>query len=921
MDGWGVSRLLTAAEISGNFVSLRLALTARATDPFLYMQVVLNPDVQVDENSYARWSTRIRGPVPAVWDSRAGNPWRLCRYAGSLKTSTAAEFDQLIDGVSAGGKRVTAGIVSLIDAHLDGTSLALKDRQILLNFLKKDFVAPSVEVLVRPEDSDDSCDLTLLSAQEIHRAIAAGEPLTPAQLGKAEMLLKYAPWSLGYWGPFKAVVKAAPVAELADAYADAIARLSSNKDTAPVPANVVIDHVDELSGWFGIPTKKTRQYLARRVRRDLTLLAKQSPDAYARVASRMLIAWDEPLSNCSYAPAFVMLGARSPLTDRSRYVRRPADMAVRRDAHPEIWNERPKIVANVFRSVRSSVEALTWACQVLDDARSIPKISTGAIALALDSSYLPLARLGCEALPARPVLLEFLTDTQWTAFFRNASEEEIAQVVEGLATKRLTHSLGIALSTVFASAGQDPELRARLALLYLAAPKMPFTNHADADVEALIAAISGTGTQHQALWGPVVARMGPWSLAKVYWTLANDHVDDAALEPIATALVGNRYHPPDLVLECIGSDNPRIVDLGWQIVTARGGRGFFFTQLLPSAGPGDRITPATGLRAVTAALPRAEEPQEISALIDWALSVDVNQSDLAELMSVHPMAPEVIWFALGTEKSGAVSRFAKKIPQADRIAGAGLTGAQLADAKPAQVALTLRYIKENPSRIAENAQLGVDAFKSTDLRLRAEALRQLRIAGHLPRVWLDIAETESAEGLKAAGKYLDSLKDADQLRDAILQCLTSNSRAVEEMGVSLYRTRDTVANDPAIVATLAAFKDQSVQDLVAEAAETGSLVPEKVLQEFDRQILTDRHSSRAAKESVRRRIETSDIEPGSQSPERVATLLQLARGAVKQDREWALMRLAALALHGVDIEGLEVSLTTEGMVGLEDVAP
>ena len=33
------------------------------------------------------------------------------------------------------------------------------------------------------------------------------------------------------------------------------------------------------------------------------------------------------------------------------------------------------------------------------------------------------------------------------------------------------------------------------------------------------------------------------------------------------------------------------------------------------------------------------------------------------------------------------------------------------------------------------------------------------------------------------------------------------------------------------------------------------------------------------------------------------------------------MRLATLALHGLRVEGLEVSLTTEGMVGLEDVAP
>ena len=89
----------------------------------------------------------------------------------------------------------------------------------------------------------------------------------------------------------------------------------------------------------------------------------------------------------------------------------------------------------------------------------------------------------------------------------------------------------------------------------------------------------------------------------------------------------------------------------------------------------------------------------------------------------------------------------------------------------------------------------------------------------------------------------------------------------------------------------------------------------------DRRILTDKKSSPRANERVNKRLEASDASTGAESPDRVAALLELARGDLKRDREWALMRLATLALHGLRVEGLEVSLTTEGMVGLEDVAP
>jgi len=921
MDGWKIGRLLTAAEFEGNYVNLRLAIMSRGDDPFLYLQIVPDRDVSIDPESYARWSTRCRAPVPENWEPHAGNPWRLCRYSGPLRTSSAADIDELIDGIPGVRETTVSGLFGLIDAHLDAPTLPLKDRRVLLQFLQKDLASTTLTTLVRPDRSEGKYDLSLVAAWEIHRAVDAEGPLTEIQLRQADLLLRYAPWNLGYWGPFKALVKAVPAEDLADAYAVAIARLSAVGREVSVPKAISIESHDDLESWFGIPSAKTRQYLARRARRDLAALAQRSPDVYARVASRLLMSWDQPLSNYSYAPAFVMLGATSPLDDRSRYVRRPAGMAARRDAHPEIWDARPQLAGEVFTSIRSSVEALTWAAQVLDAAGSVLALSGRAIPLALASDYAPLRRLGCEALPGQPAVTASLTADQWLAFFEHASADEIDHVARELAGETLGPHIGEALVSVFSQPDDQSGLHGRLAQLYLAAPKGSFTKHADADVAAVIAAIKGSGIEQQPLWGPVAARLGPWNLAKVYWALADDDVDTTGLEAIAVALLANQHHPADLILECIGSTNEKITDLGWRLVDSHGSRTFLFDQLLPSAGPGERITAPTALRVVKVVLPRAQEPREVGELITWGLTAGVRQSSLAKQVSPNPLAPRAIWDAVGIGKNWRVADFAEKFPKVTRLVGDEVTGADLTTARPDQLKFILRYVTENPERIAEDTQFGIDAANSTDTQLRAAALQQLRESGHLPQVWSRITETGLPEGIDTARQHLESLTDSDHIRDAITQALESQNPAVREIGLELYRSHGSVSKDPAVLAALARSNDQRTQDIVAEAAESGSHVDESVLQDFDHRILTDQQSSPRARESVRRRIETSDVSGETASPERVAALLQLARGTVKKDREWALMRLATMALHGVQVEGLEVSLTTEGMVSLEDVAP
>ncbi len=70
---------------------------------------------------------------------------------------------------------------------------------------------------------------------------------------------------------------------------------------------------------------------------------------------------------------------------------------------------------------------------------------------------------------------------------------------------------------------------------------------------------------------------------------------------------------------------------------------------------------------------------------------------------------------------------------------------------------------------------------------------------------------------------------------------------------------------------------------------------------FDRVVLRERGRAREAKEKVKQRLSRSS--ENSLQPE---VLLEMARGRVARDREWALQQIARLQLSGVEVAGVEM---------------
>lgn len=411
------------------------------------------------------------------------------------------------------------------------------------------------------------------------------------------------------------------------------------------------------------------------------------------------------------------------------------------------------------------------------------------------------------------------------------------------------------------------------------------------------------------------------AVLRVYRSLVDSGVTGTPLDIVGKTLLQAHYLDAGLILDCLASDSNKVVDLGWRIVEARGGRQFVFTQLLPSAGYGIQISSQAVSRVVRAAIQRVEEPQDAGALVRWALSAGIDSRALTRLLSGNRLSLNAVWDALDSEKDGRIARWVETTPDVIPLIVGALTAEQLAAAKPTQLRPMLDYVGKNPGKLEQEERLCLAAIRRADPRLQAGALQQLRRARGLQRNWLAIAESGFPAGFDAVRQHLESVKGKRQASRAILECLDSGSPQVQNLGVQLLRSREGLSEDPEIWAALGRSGDRLAQNLVAEVASSGIEVDRTVLADFDRRVLTGRRSSPRARELVKKRIESEGVAPEPDSAERIAAVIQMARTGNKGDREWALMRLATWALHGAVIEGLEVSLTTHGLVGLEGVAP
>jgi hypothetical protein len=857
--------------------------------------------------------------------AKRGEGFVFCGDCGTRFDAAPAVLDPeaTLRSIAAEPARGARLLAQLIDEYGDNAQFTKDARRALTDLLVTDFAGMTVLGPVDGVESTSAAPLTLQAAQDLQEAIARGGDLTSAHVKAAGILVRSAPWTFGYWGPAKALLKSGPGRGLAEAYAIAVARVSMSS-WKPEPDDV--EPVGFMAGFAAVSSDSTRMYMARRVRRDIKSLADGSPDQYAQVAARILTEWDSALAPGAFAPAYIMLGDHSPLNSHSQYVAVPADMSERRDAHPEVWDAHLDLVRQVFRVIRQSPEAHTWAYQVLAANGHAPAITADTIGLSLRSGYAPLALAAGRALASMPEAFGSLSKDMWTGFFRNADNPSFDAVLDELsALPKVDNAVSAARGILTQQQSLAVERIARLAVLYLAGT--PADDHGwrpggtdAADVAAVLAIAEVYRFEPRQMWEPILKRLSKDCLEQALFQLADRPGMNSAQTLLADALFakfeGNRFAwlVPDLARRCLQNDAAELVALGWRLVDEFGG----LTEYLPRLTAwldSSEASPAAALHIVQGALARAEGPQ-VTDVLTVALGSrhpGLDPVTVAGLILATHGGAAMLWAALGASDVSEALAVTTATASTITAVGGAVIAPQIVSAGLNQLQFLRTYLRDNPDRIDADPEFGLAVSSCLDPELQQMALQYLAAGGHVPRVWLQLAESAMPACLSVAAAYVESRRQPQELMDAVLACLDSQVAVVRDLGMRILEERQPMLEDPQLWVALSESDEPLVQRLVAEEALARGWVDETGLAGFDRRVLTARRRNRPAKEAIKVRLASSDDVSGViVQPERIRALLDMARGSNDRDRSWALSRLATLHLSGVEIPELNVSGTTSG---------
>lgn len=796
--------------------------------------------------------------------------------------------------------------------------------------LKQHLIKVSLCDFVDGECSDSWPGLLgLASAQNLAAKLAAQIPLTPADHDVLRILLTKSPLQFGYWGPFKTVLKHLDPALMPHEFGVALARLSDvSSATGSSPE---VEDLHWMEAFIDIPSERTAHYMARRLRRLLAKVGSSDPSLYTAIASSMLLNWDSELGPCSYLPAYVLGGDQRVLNDSGRSVALPLLQVVRRDAHPDAWDRHRDLVRTLLLRVRCSVETFTFAAQVLlASDESLPRLQGGQFLLALQSSDLRLVVLGCAELTQHPDQWPSLNPAQWKIFLAHADESQLNRVFEAQNSPHLSPLPAIVsaaaellvskeASTLLQAAEQQrSQLLSEFYIAAITAHKRSLRSYADSRAIASALLCLGCSTRfadRTDLWASLLKQFDSLELLDTYRQLVDQPsvlIDNlSALESILMSLELEPYQLRQVGLQLLKMPASRAIVLAWKLMDgcdtwddcADAIWEWLSGNQLPEA-----FTPQAWeerrLEILSELLPRSSD---ISARLGELISNDCWQlsgANLARLMLHSPPSLRAIWQALASEdesQSSALRTILEEQPALALAVGDVLDADDLAVTSPCQQQLVLRYVRER-DRVLSDPSFAVAAVALGEPTLQRECLEQLKAGMALADCWLRLAELGLPLPLETIHSYLNGLGDPAAFTDAVLACCDSIVPVVRDLGLELIASHAERIEHGRLWPALSQSDDPVVQARVVEESLVHSWSDGDDLAAFDRRLLVSRRINRRAKEQVKGRISSGQF----LAPERRAALLDLARGANGRDREWALRRIAELALSGVPFDGVAV---------------
>ncbi len=771
--------------------------------------------------------------------------------------------------------------------------------------------------------------LGLASAQNLAAKAATQGQLNSKEREVLQMLLTVAPLQFGYWGPFKTALKHLDPRLMPREFGIALARLSKPFESSDCSSEV--EDLTWMEAFTDIPSENTLLYMARRTRRQLAKIGRNDPALYTSIASSMLQTWDSKLREASYLPAYVIGGGQQVLDATSRFVAIPLDQSSRRDAHPTAWDHHRDLLRKMLPQITISVETFTFAAQVLlACGEKLPSPKGNQLALALRSSDSRLVTWGCAITLRRPSQWKSLSIEHWKIFLDKADTDQIVHLLEKQCNDPLPRVVSAA--TYILASDENCEnlaeksgLRLRsIADYYIkaVATNVRCRRHANsrATSHALLNySISLCVDDIDQFLSDHLKDFDGLELMELYCKLQNrlEETSDilTLLETSLLSIEIDKAERRQLILRILRMTRRRTTILGWKLLD----RGVDNDELLASIWhwlkcnePPDAFTQESWQeRRIELLGELLVRSKDITAKVIDLLQNNVwqiNSAQLARLMLQYPACLRAIWDSLaeGTVVESAELRaFLDQKSGISHAVGELLKADDLSVASNWQQQLLLRYVHKS-NRIILDPAFAVAAVAIGDLALQRECLEQLRQSRALEGCWLRLAELGLPQPLEFVRLYLNELESNSALTDAILACVDSIVPVVRDLGLEMIVTHAEQIEHDRLWPALSQSDDPVVQARVAEESVIRSWPDYEGLAAFDRRLLVNRRTNRRAKGQVQNRLTSEQL----LAPARRAALLDLARGANSQDREWALRRIAELTLSGVPFDGVALNAVT-----------
>ena len=749
--------------------------------------------------------------------------------------------------------------------------------------------------------------------------VESGADLEGGLRASIERYFALAPFSFGYWAPYKRMIKA--LESTGDAYeilAVALARIDGQIERVSH-----VDAPDKLQHF--VPTTSTNvagpqtvAYLMRRGRRWLRRLGRHDASTYARVASAFLRAADVQGAQERAANRLILAdtlygrgtidathgrGAITLPAEPDRYSRRW-------DRFSKVWDRNLDIVQTIWLETRQNDDIQAWAFNVLKSKRQpIPDLSPAGLQLALLGPSEKLRSHACAQIASGPDLVGHIDAPALQVLLKFCTSRQFSAIYPALEKHADTKSIDDAVFAYISENGM-PEIRrgglpassdTRSAALLQFSLRFIRSRFNAAETYQL-ARYVGLTTKFKPVsrWQDTLKALPLKSLVELRLQLTD--LPRAVVTAIDTACLTAAMEgsgDENLAAALTLSPSRELRELGWALLSNAGDPaiatvwGNLISQAETSAG---REALVEALRSEERVARIERHPLASHILSNLVLAVAATEQKLAErlflrlasqknaektletLWKILRQQPSdgwayrpsllqkavtldlgitrLVWAALAADETNAVAEiYLRKRSLADVMIGA----VEVDDVKrlgQVQADYLMRALKAAPSRLLEDKTFAVSCAICPHPVLQQFAIAKLEARGLIKSMFVPLAESGMPAATAAADRYIASVQDRAELTKAVVTICDSGRAATRASGLRFLAQFSDRIDMNAAMAALAEHTAPDVAAVVAEWVASGLAVRRETLQHFDNRVLRTRRVGRKAKELVKNRLGT-----------------------------------------------------------------